>query len=509
MNKALPSSKSVAVVGAGTMGRGIAQVAALAGHTVYLYDANASLCRGARNLILGDVAKLVNKGKLSSSAAKLAEGIIVCEGFEDLAGASLVVEAIFEDFDAKAQVLSQLERVCGPDTVIGSNTSSFSITRLAGDMRVPSRLVGMHFFNPAPVMPLVEIVRGLESDDAAVKLAFDTAAAWGKKPVVTASTPGFIVNRVARPFYAEALRLVEEGIADFVTIDAVMKEAAQFRMGPFELMDLIGQDVNYAVTKSVFEAFYYDPRFKPSLVQQELVHAGRLGRKTGRGWYDYGNGAGKAPAQNEAPAPSPPQIRVAGRHHLLESLIDLADEARIRIERDATADIGEGYIKIGDALLFVTDGRTVAQRTKASGIRNLFLLDQVRDFRRATRVALAASPAADAGATSSVVGFLQAIGKSVSRVEDLPGMVVARTMSMIINEAAEALHVRVASSGAIDDAMRNGANYPGGPFEWLRSWGARNVLTIVENLASAYGEDRYRPSFGLRRLADAEEMAPH
>lgn len=491
------------------MGRGIAQIAALAGHTVYFYDANVNLCRAARDLILGDVAKLVDKGKLSSSATKLAEGVIVCESFGDLAGASLVVEAIFEDFEAKTQVLSQLEQVCGPDAVIGSNTSSFSITRLAGEMRVPSRLVGMHFFNPAPLMPLVEIVRGLESGDAAVKLAFDTAAAWGKKPVVTASTPGFIVNRVARPFYAEALRLVEEGITDFVTIDAVMKEAAQFRMGPFELMDLIGQDINYAVTKSVFEAFYYDPRFKPSLVQQDLVHAGRLGRKTGRGWYDYGSGANKNSAQNEVQAPFPSEIRIAGQHHLLESLIGLADEAQIRIERDAMTDTGEGYIRIGDAFLFVTDGRAAAQRTRATGIKNLFLLDLVHDFRRATRVALAASPAADAGATCSVVGFLQALGKSVSRVEDLPGMIVARTMSMIINEAAEALHVRVASSGAIDDAMRNGANYPGGPFEWLRSWGARNVLTIVENLASAYGEDRYRPSYGLRRLADAEEMVTH
>ena len=297
----LPQSAVIAVVGTGAMGAGIAQVAAAAGHPVKLLDARPDAAARAVAGIRAQFKKMAEKGKLTVTAAEEASArLSAVENLADLADSALVVEAIVENLEAKQKLYADLEAIVGQNCIFGTNTSSISVTAIGAALKHPERLAGLHFFNPAPLMALVEIVSGLATDKAVADTLYATATAWGKSAVHAKSTPGFIVNRVARPYYAEALRLAQEGAADYATIDAVMREAGGFRMGPFELMDMIGHDVNFAVTNSVWRAFYNDQRFLPSLIQQELVDAGFFGKKTGRGFYDYREGAVKQEPQTEA-----------------------------------------------------------------------------------------------------------------------------------------------------------------------------------------------------------------
>jgi 3-hydroxybutyryl-CoA dehydrogenase len=281
----------VAVIGAGTMGSGIAQVAAQAGHSVVLFDARREAVDKALAGLRKTLDKLVEKGKITTQQADGIHGRITpASDLKELAGSGLVIEAIIEDLGIKRKLFSELEGILAADAVLATNTSSLSVTAIAGGLKHPERMVGLHFFNPAPLLPLVEVVPGLASEDTLASRCMALMTAWGKVPVVCKDTPGFIVNRVARPFYGEAIRIYEEGIADMPTIDAAMKSVG-FKMGPFELMDLIGNDINFTVTKTVWEAFFYDPRYRPSFTQQRQVESGRLGRKSGRGYYNYADGA--------------------------------------------------------------------------------------------------------------------------------------------------------------------------------------------------------------------------
>lgn len=282
---------SVAVIGAGTMGSGIAQVAAQAGHRVILFDTRREAVDKALAGLRRTLDKLVEKGKLTGEQANGIHGRITpASDLQDLAGSGLVIEAIIEDLGIKKKLFAELESLLGTDAVLATNTSSLSVTAIAAACSRPERVIGLHFFNPAPLLPLVEVVPGLATDAKLDARLMALMQAWGKSPVVCKDTPGFIVNRVARPFYGEAIRIYEEGIADMPTIDAAMKGVG-FKMGPFELMDLIGNDINFTVTRTVWEAFFYDPRYKPSFTQQRQVESGRLGRKSGRGYYNYADGA--------------------------------------------------------------------------------------------------------------------------------------------------------------------------------------------------------------------------
>ena len=299
MSEALAVTSVVGVVGSGAMGTGIAQVAAVAGHTVLLFDARDGAAQAACDSIHKVLSTLVDKGRMTSEQATAAAARLhAASSLSEFKQAALVVEAIVENLDAKQHLFTSLEAIVTNDCVLATNTSSLSITSIGARLKYPARLVGMHFFNPVPLMALVEVISGLATSPAVADCIDATAKAWGKLPVRATSTPGFIVNRVARPFYAEALRLLLEQAADPASIDAVMRESGGFRMGPFELMDLIGHDVNFAVTQSVFEAYYNDPRFTPSIIQKELLNAGFLGRKTGRGFYSY---------SPNVPAPVPQQ----------------------------------------------------------------------------------------------------------------------------------------------------------------------------------------------------------
>lgn len=273
MTQAIQTSAHVGVIGAGAMGAGIAQVAALAGHAVLLYDLDARALDKAHASIAANVQRLIEKKKLDEAAGRAAiERVRIVTNLADMRTSALVIEAVAERLDVKRTLFTELEALIAPECILATNTSSISITAIAAPLQHASRVVGMHFFNPAPLMALVEVVSGLATSDAVAQTVYATAAAWGKKPVFAKSTPGFIVNRVARPFYAEGLRVLNEQGADAASIDAVMRDSGGFRMGPFELMDLIGHDVNFAGTQSVFNAYFNDPRFTSSLIQQELVN---------------------------------------------------------------------------------------------------------------------------------------------------------------------------------------------------------------------------------------------
>lgn len=286
--------KVVGVVGAGTMGSGIAQVAAQSGFEVILYDLSAEIVAGAIERIAGFVRRAVEKGRLDAEAAEAAIACLTpATDLAAMAAAEVIIEAAPEILELKCQIFEQLDAICPPETILATNTSTLSVTRVAAATQRPEKVVGMHFFNPPPLMPLVEVAAGASTDEATVAATVALAEAMGKTPVRTRDVPGFIVNRVARPFYLEALRLLGEGVADHATIDRLIREGGNFPMGPFELMDLIGIDINFAASRSVYEAFFGEPRFRPHPLQRRQVESGNLGRKTGRGWYEYQRSAGK------------------------------------------------------------------------------------------------------------------------------------------------------------------------------------------------------------------------
>jgi len=385
INMNLSSDTVIGIIGAGTMGSGIAQVAATAGHRTFLFDSDAAAMKRAETNMQATFSKLVEKGKLTAEKAKeISTRISYPSSLAEFKTCGLVIEAIIENAEIKQKVFSDLEKIVSADCVLASNTSSLSITSIASACAKSERVIGIHFFNPAPLMPLVEVIGGVGSDGQVVKDVKKLIDGWGKVTVQAKDTPGFIVNRVARPYYGESLRIYEEGIADFATIDWAMKEIGGFKMGPFELMDLIGNDVNYTVTETVWKQFFYDPRYKPSLTQKRLFEAKRFGRKSGRGYYDY------------SASPTPPKEGLSSK-----------------------------------------DGETIFMRV----------------------------------------------------------------LVMLINEAADALYLNVASKEDIDLAMTKGVNYPKGLLKWCDELGADKVLNVLNDLREEYSEDRYRPSVLLKRMA--------
>ncbi|MFC5801113.1 3-hydroxyacyl-CoA dehydrogenase [Streptomyces formicae] len=490
---AIGPDRTVAVVGTGTMGQGIAQVALVAGHRVRLYDAVPGRAEKAAEAIGGRLDRLVQKGRLEAVARDAArERLLPAADLAELADSALVVEAVLERLDVKQELFTALEKTVAEDCLLATNTSSLSVTAIAGALRLPGRFVGLHFFNPAPLLPLVEVVSGFATDQAAATRAYATAKAWGKTPVRCSDTPGFIVNRVARPFYAEALRVYEERGADPATIDAVLRESGGFRMGPFELTDLIGQDVNEAVTRSVWESFFHDPKFMPSLAQRRLVESGRLGRKTGQGWFSYEEGA-ERPVPHTAPsAEAPEAITVRGDLGPAEELVELFEEAGIKVRRKR----GGGYIGLpGGGRLCLADGETSCEFYE----QEIVYFDLAFDYAKATRIAVSASATTSPESLQQAVGLFQAIGKQVSVIGDIPGMIVARTVAMLADVAADAVDRGVASAEDVDTAMRLGVNYPAGPLEWGAEVGFQWISDLLGSLHERYPTGRYAPALGTVR----------
>lgn len=374
----------IGIIGSGAMGAGIAQVAASAGHNVVVYDNNQAALQKAKANLDSTLKKLVEKQKLTDAEAKNISAQTSYAGeLNDFNNCELIIEAIVENLEIKQQVFTELEKIVSAKCILASNTSSLSIASIAAACTNASRVIGIHFFNPAPLMPLVEIIPAITTSAEVTNEAKKIIDAWGKVTVLTKDTPGFIVNRVARSYYGESIRIYEEGIADFATIDWALKEFGGFKMGPFELMDFIGNDINYKVTESVWQQFFYEPRFKPSLTQKRLYEAKLFGKKSGKGYYNYAEGAvNPAPHKDEK------------------------------------------------------------------------------------------------------------VGKEIFN----------RVISMLINEAVDALYLQVASKEDLDLAMTKGVNYPKGLLKWADELGLENVLTTLQNLYNEYQEDRYRPTVLLKRM---------
>ncbi len=499
MKKEIDSNTIIGVVGAGTMGAGIAQVAAAAGHQVLLYDAvDGAVGRGIETIMKGLNRQIQREKMTEEQRDALIGRIHPANELKILGRAGLVIEAIIEDLEIKREVFSKLEKICNDDVILATNTSSISVTAIGAALQDPGRLVGMHFFNPAPVMKLVEVVSGVATTRETADVVYALSKAWNKVPVHAKSTPGFIVNRVARPFYGEALRMLQEGVADVATIDAALRDCAGFRMGPFELMDLIGIDVNFAVTRTVYEQMFDDPKYRPSLIQREMVDAGRHGRKTGRGFYDYSEAAEKPRPPIEKKGPQPGGVFHCGALGVAERLLGIFDQHGISV----TEETGTGSLRIDDVRIALTDGRTATARARDEGCDNLVLFDLASDYSETPRVLLAASDRSVPAAREKAAGLFQAIGKRVTFIDDSPGMVVMRTIAMLVNEAADAVHQQVATPADLDTAMKMGVNYPRGPIEWGEQLGLLNVLTVLDQMACTYGDDHFRASPLLRRIVN-------
>ncbi len=491
--------KTVGVVGAGTMGAGIAQVAAAAGCTVKLFDARDGAAQAAITKSKESLQALANKGKLTpEAAASTAARMHPATDLNDFHDCDLVIEAIIEDLAAKQALFKSLESICAESTVMATNTSSISVTAIGAALARPENLVGMHFFNPAPILPLVEVVSGQLTASAVADRVEAASREWKKTPVRCKSSPGFIVNRVARPYYGEAFRVLESGGADVATIDLVLREAGGFKMGAFELLDLIGLDVNLMVTKSVWNAYYQDARYRPSLTQEEMVAGGMHGRKTGRGFYTYPAGVPAAPASAFGPAPT--MVQYLSESDALDPLMERIKAGGIKIQSRKEDDpLGAGQFRVGNAVVCLSDGRSATQIAYEEDLHNVVTLDLARDFSMCKRVALAKGDETTTAALADAVGLFRALGIEVSVIDDIPGMIVARTLAMLANEGADAVLQGVSSAEGVDTAMKLGVNHPEGPLAAADRIGLNLINAILVNMHSHTGDDRYRQSMLLQR----------
>jgi 3-hydroxybutyryl-CoA dehydrogenase len=492
-----PAGSLVVVLGSGTMGRGIARIAAGAGHRVILNDVSDDALDSARREMSRFLERDVEKGRLdAATATAVGDRIEYDSGTSGMDDAVLVIEAIIEDRDAKVGLLRQVEAMIDADAIIATNTSSLSVTAIAAGLERPTQVAGMHFFNPAPVMPLVEIVAGADSSPQVLDALMALSRAWGKTPVRATSTPGFIVNRVARPFYGEALRMVEENLATPAEIDGIVMGAGGFRMGPFALMDLVGLDVNLAVSKSVYSQTFHDPRFAPNQIQQQLVDAGRLGRKTGRGFYVYG-AEQSAPEPRVVPADGPvDSVIVHGSGGEMAGLVERIAASGVKVTPGFGPAAG---LAVGTTLLWPSDGRPVSTVDPLIPELTVVAMDEVLNWSTASAVAIAG---ADESALRSAAAVLGAAGLQARRVGDSPGLVLLRIMAQLASVAADTVLRGIATAEDIDTAMRLGTNYPFGPLEWAERFGTARVVGVLDHIADFYGEQRYRPSTLLRRVAD-------
>lgn len=489
-------SEVVGILGAGAMGRGIAQIAAVAGCEVLLADANPGAATVAKDFVADMLRRAAEKGRMSAADAEAAIArIAIVDGVKDFGRCTTVVEAIVERLDVKRQVFAELEDVVAEDCILASNTSSLSVTAIAAATKRPERVAGFHFFNPVPLMKVVEVVRATLTADWVMDRLVALARAMGHRPVVTRDTPGFLVNHAGRAFNTEGLRILGEGIADFHDVDDVMREAAGFRMGPFELMDLTGMDVSQPVMESIYRQFYDEPKYRPSPIATNQLAAGILGRKTGRGFYTYDKGEQKRPAPRPVPEALPRAVWArAARPEIRELVAKLAASRGVAVEEGASpsADAVIVLSPVGkDATTAAVEGGFDPRRTVA--------IDPL--FGISSRRTLMTTPVTAAAVRDAAHALFAADGVAVTVIHDSPGFIAQRVVAMIVNIACDIAQQRIATPEDIEAAVKLGLGYPKGPLEFGDSLGAATVLEILDAMHAFYGDPRYRPSPWLKRRA--------
>lgn len=481
------------VVGAGAMGQGIAQVAATGAMEVRLLDAAPGAAKTALQTIRGRIERLAEKGRIEKAEAAAASARIEPVGtLEELAGCHVVIEAIFENLDAKQKLFSDLEEIVGPDCVLASNTSSLLIASIARACRRRSRVGGMHFFNPVPLMRLVEIVRGPDTDDATVAFMSRLGERMGRTPVTVKDAPGFLVNLGGRAYTTEAMRILHEQVATPARIDAVMRECCGFRMGPCELMDLTGVDVNFPVSQIIDDGYMGDARLRTSFPHRSLFEAGRYGRKTGHGNYLYDDAGEKLePESPDYLSTAPPADKIV----LFEADNDLLDFAKSLDCRVSEDDDGESPLL---AAPLGEDCTTLAARS-GTDHRRLVGVDLCCNTQ--SRVTIMTAPGADPTHRDAVAALIAACGRKVTAIADSTGFIGQRMQAMVANLGCEMAQIGIAGPEEIDLAMTLGLNYPRGPLELAEHIGLRRTHTVLERMHWITGDDRYRPSLWLKRRA--------
>ena len=486
----------IGVVGAGTMGRGIAQWAAQAGHSVHLYDVQPGATQAAHKTIGADLAKLVARSRMSAETAEaVLQRIKPVSSLQDLAPCSLVVEAILEDLDAKISLFRAVEDIVTDDTILATNTSSLSVAALAAGCRRAERVAGLHFFNPVPLMKVVEIVTAPATDPTIITRLTALCERSGHRPVIAQDMPGFIVNHAGRAFGPEGLRILAEGTAEPQEIDMIMREAAGFRMGPFELFDLIGLDVSKRVMNSIYDQFLQEPRYRPVALVAQRVAAGLLGRKSGRGFYDYPQKAAEPTPAPSAAVSDAPRIWISDDEPDLASLL-------LQWLQSTGATIDQSDKPAPNSLILITPiGSDATTTTIALGLDPARTVAVDMLFPEGRRLTMMGTPALTPHNREAARAALAATGRAVSVIQDSPGFVAQRIVAQIVSIGCEIAQQRIASPGDVDLAVRLGLGYPMGPLEWGDALGPRRILSILEALQTFYGDPCYRPSAWLKRRA--------
>ncbi|HZM33334.1 MAG TPA: 3-hydroxyacyl-CoA dehydrogenase [Burkholderiales bacterium] len=473
------SDLAAGVAGAGTMGRGIAQVLAQCGARTLLYDAQPGAAARAKVAIGQALGRLAEKGRLSAAEVDATLGRTeVVDSLEAFKPCHVVVEAIVEDLGEKKRLLAALEGIVSESCILASNTSSLSVTAMAAACKRPQRVAGYHFFNPVPVLKIVEVVDGVLTDPATTEALIGLAKRFGHTPVRCKDTPGFIVNHAGRAFVPEALRVLSEGVADFATIDRILVDAAGFRIGPFGLMDLVGLDVAHAVMKSMYDQYFDEPKYKPSFLAEPRVAAGLLGRKTGRGWYAYGKEGAEPIPEEKIPEVRPPKSVWSEIKDFATTQLKNAEVCIIApLGKDATT----AALELG-----LEPARTVA-------------VDPLFGFGK--RITLMKTPVTKRAVVEAARAHLAAGGVPVSVINDSPGFVAQRVVAHIVNVGCDIVQMRIAAPQDLDRAVMLGLGYPKGPLAMGDAIGPTKVLAILDAMHSIYREPRYRASPWLRRRA--------
>jgi 3-hydroxybutyryl-CoA dehydrogenase len=491
-----PLFARIGVIGAGAMGRGIAQIAAQAGSTVLLFDVQALACANALTSVFALWDKQGEKGRMTAEHVALSKARLVCaDSLQALSGCQLVVEAVLERLEVKTDLFTQLEDIVPPDAVLATNTSSLSVTAIGARLKRPERLAGFHFFNPVPLMKVVEVIAGLKTAPSVCKDLASFARQMGHTPVMAQDTPGFVVNHAGRGYGTEALRIASEGVADFATIDQILKDQVGFKLGPFELMDLTALDVSHPVMESVYRQYYEEPRYRPSPITAQRLAGGLLGKKTGEGFYRYTNGVADAVAPVPVPTvDSMPPVWLSPRAARRGELLLLLKNLGARIETGTTPS--------AEALTLVAplgfDVTTVAVVDRLDPARTVGIDMLVADSETKRRV-LATNPATRVDMRLAAHSLMARDGKAVSVIHDSGGFVTQRVVATIVNIASDMCQQSICSPVDLETAVTLGLGYPMGPLAMGNHYGPTNVLEVLFNMQTVYGDPRYRPSPWLRR----------